>query len=566
MHAGLVPGVAGNGGPTIDIILAFDPAAAGRVVSTVRSLSPADQRQLAAGDLGDRGRRARRVAELATLVANDSRIRSVDANAEGYAAALRAAAEQCESDFLMVLRPGDRLHPGTISVLAQTLVGDPRIDILHADEDVGEETTSHSPQLKPEWSPELLTSYNYFGRPTVIRRERLIEAGSFDESLGEACEWDLNLRLTEPFAGVVATAHVRRLPLILCHRDPLSGNGRPAPDDPQSQSYRAALQKHWLRQGFNSEVATQPDGTLHAVWPIAEPPLVSIIIPSKNKAGLLRVCLEGLLERTDYPRIEIIVVDNGSAETETLQLFEEMSARGVRLVDFDQPFNYSRACNLGAAAATGTLLLFLNNDIEVLSPGWLEELVRYALRPGVGVVGTKLVYPDGVLQHAGVVVGVHLCGLVFNRARRKRLGAVRLAQRGAKLARRHGRLPDGAPRGLRPRRRLRRALPDRPERHQAHPGAVAGRLPHRLHALCRRASPRGRNPRPLQSGRGSAPQRQGHQGAGLRRRSLFPPGARYGQFRPGTAWRQPAFASREPPGHRARPGRATVRTGHSRPV
>jgi GT2 family glycosyltransferase/glycosyltransferase involved in cell wall biosynthesis len=412
---GTVPGLTADAGPTIGIILAFDPAAAGRVASTVRSLSRQSRTNWRLAISATAGGGIAVPVELEPFVANDSRIQWAETDVDGYAAALRAAAEQCEADFLMVLGPGDQLHPETISVVAHTLRTDPGIDILHADEDVGEEKASHSPQLKPEWSPELLTSYNYFGRPTAIRRTRLMEAGSFDDTLGEACEWDLNLRLTAPFAGVVATPQIRRLPLILCHRDTLSGNGRPGPDDPLSQSYRAALKKHWLRQGIDAEIATQPDGTLHAVWPIAEPPLVSVIIPSKNKAGLLRVCLEGLLERTDYPRIEIIVVDNGSTEAETLQLFEEMSARGVHIVDFDQPFNYSRACNRGAAAAGGALLLFLNNDIEVLSPGWLQELVRYALRRGVGVVGTKLVYPDGVLQHAGVVVGVHLCALAFNR-------------------------------------------------------------------------------------------------------------------------------------------------------
>jgi GT2 family glycosyltransferase len=301
--------------------------------------------------------------------------------------------------------------------LARRLDADPAIDILYADEDVMEEGQRGRPQFKPEWSPELLTAYNYFGRPTAIRRTLVDEAGSFDPDLDSAPEWDLHLRLVQGILGSATAEQVRRLPMVLCHCHPLSSTGRPAPGDPASAEHRLVLARHWERQGLEARVETQPEGTQHATWDIVDPPLVSIVIPSKNQAALLRECLDGLMRRTSYPRIEIIVVDNGSTEANVLALYREVETAGVKIAFFDEPFNYSRACNIGAALAKGELILFLNNDIEIVSPHWLDEMVRHALLPGVGITGARLLYPDGRIQHAGVAIGLYmLCAHVFRMA------------------------------------------------------------------------------------------------------------------------------------------------------
>jgi GT2 family glycosyltransferase len=143
------------------------------------------------------------------------------------------------------------------------------------------------------------------------------------------------------------------------------------------------------------------------VWPLPDPaPLVSVIVPTRDRAGLLGAVAEGVLRRTDYPAIEFLVVDNGSEEPETLALFDRLRADPrVRILAAPGPFNYAALNNQAAAEARGEVLLLLNNDIEVIEPGWLREMVSHAVRPEVGAVGAKLLYADGSLQHGGVVAG-----------------------------------------------------------------------------------------------------------------------------------------------------------------
>lgn len=241
----------------------------------------------------------------------DVRVTLVPHAAATRGEALRAATDLATGDFVMTLEPGDLLPAKAIATLAHYVGEDGLIDILYADEDVMDDRRRTAPQFKPEWSPDLLMAYNYFGRPALVRRTSLVAAGSFAADLDEACEWDVHLRLTGAFMHLVSTPHVRRLPMVLCHRHRDAPNGRPAPEALASEAFRVALARHWSRHGVDASITTQPDGTQHATWHIADPPLVSIIIPNKNQSDLLRACLEGLMVKTDYGRKEIIVVDNG---------------------------------------------------------------------------------------------------------------------------------------------------------------------------------------------------------------------------------------------------------------
>src|SRR5690606_39042414 len=151
-----------------------------------------------------------------------------------------------------------------------------------------------------------------------------------------------------------------------------------------------------------------PAGGLRVVWPVPAPaPLVSVIVPTRDRAELMATCADGVLSRTDYPNLELLIVDNGSVEPETAALFERLRADPrVRVIPDPAPFNYSRLNNLAARQARGEVLVLLNNDIDVIGPGWLRELVGQAMRPDVGAAGARLLFVDGRVQHAGIALGV----------------------------------------------------------------------------------------------------------------------------------------------------------------
>lgn len=342
---------------------------------------------------------------------SDARVRrtALTANASSWRA-WAVAAELATGEYVAALDPGDVLAPHALYEITKLLEEDPDVDVVYTDEDrlADRGSLRREPTLKPGWSPELLLAYDYFGRLTAVRRCRLIEVGGLRPELESAQLWDVALRLAE------RTERIRHIPKVLCHRR--TPAPRPPPDDPQAVFHRRALEHHLRRRGLEPDVHTRPDGTQRATWRIADPPLVSIIIPTRDKPDLIRKCVDGLLRGTSYPRKEIVLVDTFSVDPDVHAFYDGLRRDGlVTIVPFERDFNYSSACNAGARAARGELLLFLNNDIEVRDPGWLEELVRFAELPGVGIVGTKLLYPGGVVQHAGVVIGMHMCGLIFNR-------------------------------------------------------------------------------------------------------------------------------------------------------
>lgn len=327
------------------------------------------------------------------------------------AARLSLMLAEVRSEYFFVLDAGDILSPRAIEILSTDLRYDPT-DILYTDE-INPTPTPIRPavSLKPGWSPELLTSYNYFGRLCVLRTDKVYEAGGFLLDANAAAEWDLALRLSE------TTSRIRRLPERLCSRAPDSDLDRPLVESRRSIDFRNVLATYWRRQGKDVSVFTREDGTLEATWPIIDEPLVSIIIPTRNKADLLRRAIDGILNYTIYQNKEIIIVDNLSSEIDAVEFLHHLQTNELaKVVSFSNTFNYSAACNIGATHSRGSLLLFLNNDIEVINPTWLCELVRFAQRPGVGVVGAMLLYPDRALQHAGVALGVDLAGLVFRGA------------------------------------------------------------------------------------------------------------------------------------------------------
>lgn len=274
----------------------------------------------------------------------------------------------------------------------------PETRLVYSDEDYIDAAGQRSqPQFKPDWSPELLYSRPYLGQLTFYQIASVKAAGGFNPQLGPAQGYDMVLRLAEQ------NDLPHHLSKVIYHsRQPLDLN------QPLDQAFSRALQNHFERT--NQIVSVEPGalpGNLRYRFQLTKKPSISIIIPTRDQSEVLRRCIDSILERSSYPNYEIVIIDNASHQLETHQYFEEMVIDSpVRRISFDGPFNYSAINNYGASQVKSDLLLFLNNDTQVITPGWLEELAAFAMHPEIGAAGARLLFPDDTLQHAGVIVGL----------------------------------------------------------------------------------------------------------------------------------------------------------------
>jgi GT2 family glycosyltransferase/glycosyltransferase involved in cell wall biosynthesis len=333
-----------------------------------------------------------------------ARLRLLGEN-RGIAGNLNAAIEGAAGELVLILDHDDALASNALFEIATLLAAHPDADVVYFDEDkVSEDgATRHSPWFKPRApSPDLLLSTNYLMHG-AFRRTLIAELGGFDPATDGAQDWDLALRASE------RTDKLHQIPRVLYHWRQVPGSAAHEADaKPWAiAAQRRALEGHLRRTGNAGAAAiVSEQGLARVQWPTFGLK-VSIIIPTKDKAAILRACVESILGRTTYPNYEIVLVDTGSVEPATAAFYDELAPfPQVRVVRLDGPFNWGRANNFGARHATGERLLFLNNDTEAIEPGWLDELVGWAERPEVGVVGARLVRPDGTTQHAGIAIGV----------------------------------------------------------------------------------------------------------------------------------------------------------------
>jgi glycosyltransferase involved in cell wall biosynthesis len=343
--------------------------------------------------------------------AADHRIRWIRRERNGHISeASNTALSIARGDFVVLLDHDDILAQQALYEVAAVVDRHPDADIIFSDEDrIDEQGRRLLPYFKPGWDPELLLGQNCVSHLGVYRRSLLTEIGGFRPGLEGSQDHDLTLRAS----ARTRADRIHHIPAVLYH-------WRLRGDESFSQTQlqrcidaaHRAIKDHLatLPEGQGAIVAPNPSApSYHRItWPLPETlPKVSVLIPTRNRAGLLAACTSGLLNRTDYGNLEVLVIDNGSDEPEALSLLEDL--RGdlrVRVLVIDRPFNYAALNNEAAREAAGEILLLLNNDVEVIEPGWLKELVSHALRPGVGTVGAKLVYGNGSIQHAGIVLGI----------------------------------------------------------------------------------------------------------------------------------------------------------------
>ena len=354
--------------------------------------------------------------------AYDPRIQIVPfASAADTATVCNRALQLATGEFIALLAQHDTLAPHALYEIVRYLQDNPG-DLLYSDEDALDATGQRSaPFCKPDWSPDLCLSSLYACHFGVYRKQIVEAVGGFRSAYAESLDYDLLLRCSERSERIIHVPrilyHKRQVRYEFEHRFPLPlgegqgegmhGGRREQLDSPLSRRHTSAKQAVSDALNRRAEVATVEDGPVPCTFRVRRrllgSPLVSIIIPTRDRLSLLRRCLQSVEARTAYRHYEILVIDNGSREPQTLSYLASLP---YRVIQDKEPFNFARLNNRAATLACGEYLLFLNNDVEIITPEWLEALLEHSQRREVGVVGAQLLYADDTIQHAGVILGV----------------------------------------------------------------------------------------------------------------------------------------------------------------
>ena len=337
----------------------------------------------------------------------EPRIRLVRRKENGHISATsNDALALATGQFVALLDHDDTLAPTALYLVAQALNENPALQVLYSDEDkLDAQGRRADPYFKSDWNPELLLAQNFVSHLGVYRTHLVRSLGGFRLGFEGSQDHDLALRCVER----ASPNEIKHLPYVLYHwRTTEASTAADATAKPYAQqAAQRAVQEHLERRGIAAEVVSHHGIYLRTKYALpAEPPLVSILIPTRNRRSLLQACIEGIFAQTDYQNYELIVLDNESDEPDTMDYLDQLRRDSrVRIERVGGGFNYSRLNNRGAELARGTILALLNNDVVPKENSWLSEMVSYALRPEIGLVGARLWYPNGPIQHGGVILG-----------------------------------------------------------------------------------------------------------------------------------------------------------------
>ena len=346
---------------------------------------------------------------LAAYVEADRRIKVVYRKEQGgISRASNSALEIVTGKWVAMLDHDDLLAPQALLRVAETIKSKPQSQVIYSDEDKIMQTGGrHGVYFKPDFSLELFRSQNYLNHLTVHRTENVRAVGGWRAGFEGSQDYDLSLRIIER----IPASAISHIPDVLYHWRMVAGSTALALSE-KSYAYTAglrALNDHVSRLKLSAVVEEAPGVPFYRLrfLPPRPAPLVSIIIPIRDKVDLLRMSVGSILAKTSYEPFEILVIDNGSVEDETRAYLAELAKdTRVRVLPYPKPFNFSAINNFGANAAKGDILALVNNDIEVIAPDWLTEMVSFAAQEEIGCVGAKLYYPNQTIQHAGVVLGI----------------------------------------------------------------------------------------------------------------------------------------------------------------
>ena len=325
----------------------------------------------------------------------------------GISGASNEALGMASGDFVGCLDHDDELTRDALFEIVKVLNENPNLDFIYSDHDKKDLNGRRvDPFFKPDWSPDLLLSMNYVSHFSVTRKSLVDQIGGFRLGFEGSQDYDLILRVTESTDRI---AHIPK-PLYSWRKATTSAAASMKAKPYAGEAAKKGLREALTRRGLSGTVTDSLGGRYRVRHAIQGAPLVSIIIPTRDRVDLLKRCIESIEPRTSYRNYEIVIIDNNSVDPATLAYLESSKHT---IVKFDEPFNFSKINNLGAKHAKGDHLLFLNNDTEVVGECWLEAMLEHSQRPEVGMVGALLLYPNGSrshsptrIQHAGVTIGV----------------------------------------------------------------------------------------------------------------------------------------------------------------
>lgn len=346
---------------------------------------------------------------LAQHAQREARIKVAYRKNNGHiSAASNSAIELASGDYAALLDHDDLLSENALFWVARTIIENPGVGLIYSDEDKITPTKErYEPYFKSEFNYELFLAQNMISHLGVYRRDLIDKIGGFRLGFEGSQDYDLALRVIEH----LSTDEIKHIPKVLYHWRAITGSTalNSEEKDYASDAGRRAVADHLRRCGRKAKVIPAPDipsmNRVRYAVPTPEP-LVSIIIPTRDHAKLLSTCIDSIVSLSTYPAWEIIIIDNGSQEPETKRLLESLQSERINIIYDDSPFNFSRLNNISSRKARGDILCLLNNDIEIISHDWLEEMVSFALQKEIGCVGARLWYPDGRLQHGGVLLGI----------------------------------------------------------------------------------------------------------------------------------------------------------------
>jgi GT2 family glycosyltransferase len=342
----------------------------------------------------------------------DKRIKYIFRQENGHISnATNDALNKAEGEFVALLDHDDVLWPNALFESIRVLNKDSKIDFLYSDEDkITTNRWEHKDIfLKPDWNPEFLESVNYITHFAVLRTSIMKSIGGFRSKYDGAQDWDLFFRVSNATDKIY---HIAKVLYSWRISETSAASGIEAKPYAR-EAQRLAIVDSLKSRGYKDARVIQGKGPDY--WTVEHPiigsPKVSIVIPTKNQLKVVKKCIKSIFKKTAYKNFEIILVDTGSTDKKVFEWYKRLAAthKNVKVLDWpEQPFSYSRSCNYGVSKASGEFIMLLNNDIEVLSPRWLEILLGDAQREGIGGVGCELYYPDGRhIQHAGVGIGLN---------------------------------------------------------------------------------------------------------------------------------------------------------------